>query len=247
MATAPKPVAPIEPEVDYPASDGQPMGETEFHVDALLLLYATLKEHFRRRPVYVAADMFLYYEAGNPRPVKAPDLMAFHSVSKHRRRIFKTWEEKAVPCVIVELASDNSVAEDLGEKKGLYAQLGVREYFVFDPEHICLDPPLLGFRRRGRKFVPLPLEPDGCLACQELGLRLRAEEYVLRLVDGRTGKPLLSPLERALEDRQRLKQARQRTEQAEQRAEQAEQRADTLAAELERLRAESGKGERPPR
>jgi hypothetical protein len=44
----------------YPASDGKPLGETWFHVTAILTLFATLQEHFAGVPdVYVAADMLL--------------------------------------------------------------------------------------------------------------------------------------------------------------------------------------------
>jgi Uma2 family endonuclease len=265
-------MATAETEIYYPESDGKPLGETEYHIDATIYLYQTLKHRYRRKPVYVASDMFLYYEEGNPRAVKAPDVMAFKNISKQRRRIFKTWVEKAFPCVIIELVSVNSVAEDLGEKKVLYARLGVREYYVFDPEGTCLDTPLQGFRLRGKKYVPIAAEPDGSLVCQELELRLQAEGDLLRLLEGKSGRRLLSPLERMVSDRQRLLRARQRAEQAQQRAEQAQQRAEqaqqraeqaqqraeqerqareqeqqraeALAAEVERLRSELEKGKR---
>jgi Uma2 family endonuclease len=274
MATAPRTVAPDEPDVYYPSSDGKPLGETEFHIDAILLLYQTLKVHFRRRPVYVAADMFLYYKKGDPSAVKAPDLMAIKNVSKHRRRTFKTWEEKAVPCVIVEFVSETTVDEDFGAKKDLYAQLSVREYFVFDPEQKWMDPPLQGFRLRGKKYVPIPPAADGSVTSQELGLRLLAEGEFLRVINAKTGKRLQSPEERMVQARQRAQQARRAKEQAEQRAdqerlakEQAQQRADqerqradqerqradqerlradALAAELERLRAAQEGGEQKP-
>jgi hypothetical protein len=157
--------------------------------------------------------------------------MVFKDIGKHRRRTFKTWEEKAAPCVIVEITSESSLTEDMGEKKELYARLGVREYFVFDPDRTCLDPPLRGFRLRGKKYVPLVPDPDGSLTSQELGLRLLSEDDRLRLFDARTGRRLLSPAERAEQERQRARQERQR-------AEQERQRADALAAEVERLRAE---------
>ena len=52
------------PEVIYPESDGQPMGETGFHVNALLLLFQALRYYLAsigRTDSYVAGDMFLYY------------------------------------------------------------------------------------------------------------------------------------------------------------------------------------------
>ncbi|MCI0457721.1 MAG: Uma2 family endonuclease [Gemmataceae bacterium] len=231
MTTIPKLAPPTEADVHYPESDGKPMGETEYHVDALIDLKLALKYHFRRRDLYVALDMFLYYEKGNPKAVKAPDVMIIRGVSKHRRTIFRIWEEKAVPCVIFEITSDSTVDEDLGDKLTLYARLGVVEYFVFDPRQSCLDPPLQGFRLKGKKYAPLAPDKDGSLTSQELGLKLALEGDRLRLTDINTGKRLLTSDERA-------ERATQRAQQQKQRAEQEKQRADALAAEVDRLRAE---------
>src|SRR4051794_429418 len=82
------------PEVFYPESDGQPMGETGIHVNTTFELFWELKKLvFKDRPdVYVAADMFFYYEQGNPRAVKAPDVMVIKGVDgTFERRTFKLW------------------------------------------------------------------------------------------------------------------------------------------------------------
>ena len=113
------------PEPEYPESDGAPMGETGFHVIATLGLLGTLKQYFRDElDVYVAADMFFYYEKGNPKKNKAPDVMVIRGVGNHERRVFKLWEEKAGPCVIFEVTSKSTKNEDTVEKKKLYASLG---------------------------------------------------------------------------------------------------------------------------
>ena len=71
-------------EVHYQDSDGKPMGETGIHVNATILeLFGTLKGEIVLKDlpgVYVAADMFFYYEQGNPRAVKAPDIMVIKGV-----------------------------------------------------------------------------------------------------------------------------------------------------------------------
>jgi len=61
-----------------------------------------------------------------------------------------------------------------------------------------------------------------------------AEGHMLRLIDARTGKPILTRQESA-------QQQKQRADLAEQQKEQEKQRADALAAELARLRTEPGK------
>jgi hypothetical protein len=147
----------------------------------------------------------------------------------------------------VEFVSKSSLREDLREKKVLYARLGVHEYYVFDPEQSCMEPPLQGFRLHGTKYVAIPAEPDGSLSCLELGLRLLAEGPYLRLLQGKSGEPILSPLERADQQYQRAEQLHQRAEQERQRAEQERQRADTLAAEVEHLRAELERLARKPK
>ena len=43
----------------YPESDGKPMGETWYHVRAMLELHPVLEDFFRDRPdVFIATDMF---------------------------------------------------------------------------------------------------------------------------------------------------------------------------------------------
>ena len=81
-----------------------------------------------------------------------------------------------------------TVNEDLGEKFWKYEELGVREYFLFDPEAVHLVPVLQGFRLSGtsyRRIIPLNDEIES-----ELGFRLRMEGTMLRLLDARTGGPI---------------------------------------------------------
>jgi hypothetical protein len=94
------------------------------------------------------------------------------------------------------MASENTWREDLGEKKALYQRLGVPEYFIFDPLAEFLDPPLRGFRLRGRTYRPLRPAADLGLVSKELGLRLVPEDNMLRLIDAETGDKVLTPPER---------------------------------------------------
>jgi Uma2 family endonuclease len=221
------------------------MAETPIHVRAIMLLFQALEDFLAGRPDhYVGADMFWYWEEGNPRARRAPDVMVVKGVGRAERRSFFSWRENgAVPCVIVEISSEETWREDLIEKRRLYAGLGVREYFLFDPEAAYLDPALQGFRRNDRGEYE-PLEPDGLgrLRCEELGLDLRAEGTVLRLSDAVTGELVLSREERAERERQRAEAERRRAEAETQRAEAERRRADALEAEVARLRALLGRG-----
>ncbi len=218
------------------------MGETGFHVHATLHLYGALRQWFQHRDdVYVASDMFLYYEEGNPHVKKAPDVMMIRGVPSHERRIFKTWEEQAAPCVIVEVTSKSTMAEDMFTKSRLYAELGVQEYFLFDPLHEYLSQALLGFRLEDTHYVPIAADDNGQMESRELGIQLCPEGSILRLTDPHTGKRIPSLEEAALwaeQEAQRAEQEAQRAEQATQRAEQEAQRAEEEAQRAERLTAQ---------
>ena len=91
-------------EIHYPESDGKPMGETDVHIDALIYLREALRDHFRDDPqVYVAGNMLLYYEEGNPAACVAPDVFVVQGVVKQERRIYRLWAEGQPPTVVFEI------------------------------------------------------------------------------------------------------------------------------------------------
>jgi len=198
-------------EVFYPSSDGEPMAETTLHVQAIILLLQALQDFFRAAAeVFIAADLFWYWEEGNPNARKAPDVMVVKGVPKRERRSFFSWQENnAIPCAVFEIASQSTWREDLYEKRRLYAERGVREYFLFDPEALYLRPALQGFRRN-EHGVYVPLEPDAedRLHSEELGLYLRGEGAILRLTDAATGQPVLTKDERIAQLQALLEQAK---------------------------------------
>jgi Uma2 family endonuclease len=228
-------------DVYYPGGPCTPM-ETPIHVLLIVAMIGTLRHHFRQRSdIYVIGNIFLYYEEGHPECRRSPDVMIVKGVDAAKyRRSFKTWEERAVPSVVVEFTSRETAEEDQGPKRELYERLGVREYFLFDPLHEYLEQPLMGYRLINGKYEALPAAEDGGLLSSELGLRLVPEGTDLTLIQFRNGErlPFLPELSQTLEEtREKTRQAEQRAGQAEQRAGQAEQRAVQLEEELARLRA----------
>ena len=145
------------------------------------------------------------------------------------RRVFKLWEEGAIPCFVLETTSRKTGHEDLGPKMLLYAKLGVREYFLFDPERELFEPALLGYRLVGGGYMPLEMDGTQTLLSEELGILIRLEGFQLGLYDAETGARLLSGEERA-------EQAEELASQAEERAGQAEERVHAVEAALEQER-----------
>jgi Uma2 family endonuclease len=205
------------------------------HIEVLIYLREVLRDHFRDAPqVYVAGNMLLYYEEGNPAACVAPDVFVVQGVAKGERRTYRLWEEGQPPTVVFEITSRGTRLEDLGTKRALYAMLGVREYFLYDPLGEYLQPPLQGYRLLEGEYQRMLPGGEGELASQELGLELRVEEGRLRLVNPTTGARLLTPAEA-----QAAWRAEATARQAEATARQAEADARRAAeAEVERLRAE---------
>lgn len=223
----------FQPPVHYPESDGKPIGETDTHIDLLIYLREALSDYFRDDPnVYVAGNLFLYYEEGDPKQVVSPDVFVVKGVPKQDRRIYKLWEEGEAPDVVFELTSQSTRKEDWGPKKGIYEMLGVQEYFIFDPLTDYLEPRLVGFRLSDWGYRRI--EDTAPLKSQVLGLELHVEGERLRLIDPRTGDKLLTPLE-AQEARRQAEDARRRAETLAAAEAEARRKAE---AELERLRAE---------
>lgn len=203
-----------------------------------------LRDHFENEPqIYVASDMMFYYEPGNPRAVKAPDVLVVKGVGKHKRRVYKLWEEQAVvPCTLFEITSKQTAQADLTTKYQLYERLGVKEYFLFDPLAEYLQPGWQGFVLVQGRYQALPLSSEGELVSRELGLILRPQGDLLRLIDSYTGQMLATSSEYArrvelAEQKAQCEEERTRIET--QRAQLAEDKVIELQQELVKLRGKN--------
>jgi hypothetical protein len=97
--------------------------------------------------------------------------------------------------VVFEITARGTRLEDLGTKRALYAELGVQEYFLYDPLGEYLRPPLQGFRLADGEYERIESEREFVLVSEALGLELRLENGRLRVVYPETGEPLLTPAE----------------------------------------------------
>ena len=224
-------------QIEYPDEDGKPMAEGDVQCNYLIYARSALRIYFQNRPdVYVAGNLFIYYEKGNPESVVAPDTFVVFGVENKERRTFKTWEENnKTPDFVLEITSKTTRAKDQGAKKGIYAFLGVSEYYQYDPTGDYLNPQIQGLRLVEGNYLPVATTtlPDGTvsLTSEVLKLELRLESGELHFYEPATDKKLLTHNEEAAA-RQQAEDARQQAEDARQ---QAEEKAQRLAAKLREL------------
>ena len=223
LKTESRPLAFEGEEILYPESDGKPMAETDKHRDLMVELIESLKNFYAEEPeIYVTGDLFLYYLEGVPQECVAPDVMVCFGVPKKERRIYKLWEEKVAPSVVIELASHSTFKNDREGKRELYESLGVKEYFIYNPEYPKILPPLLAYRLEDGEYQKVRLENNRVFS-EVLGLEFVDTGSTLRLFNPQTAKFLPSLAELAI---------------AQERAERAEAEIAELKAELAKLKNE---------
>ncbi|MDF5710539.1 MAG: Uma2 family endonuclease [Nostoc sp. S4] len=237
----------VESEIFYPSADGQPVAETYDHLYALLTTLEVLKQYLADRQATVLANQFLYYAQGFPKLRVAPDVMVIFDVASGGRDNYKIWEEGQVPTVIFEMTSFGTKGQDEIFKKTLYEQLGVKEYWLFDPKVEWVEQQLRGYRLRGEIYESIE---DG--RSEPLQLRLVIEGKLIAFYREDTGEKLLiadelvealqqevlarqQAEERAEVESQRAEVERQRAEVEHQRAEQAQLQIEQLKAKLRSL------------
>jgi Putative restriction endonuclease len=213
-------------EVFYPSSDGEPLAESYAHLCALLATLEVLRQYLLERQATVLSNQFLYYAQGFPRLRVAPDVMVIFNVAPGGRDNYKIWEEGQVPVVIFEMTSEGTKNQDTGFKKTLYEQLGVLEYWLFDPKGEWIKEQLQGYRLRGEVYETIT---DS--RCEPLQLRLQVEGQLIGFYREDTGEKLLIPEELA----EALKQERLAREQAEEQVKQAESQVKRLKEQLRSL------------
>ena len=169
-------------EEHLPESDGKPMAETDLHRRLMIYLLIALEEFFRRdAKIYVSGNIFIYYRDHTKlRKSICPDIFVVRGARKNARRVYNLDVERKAPEVIIELVSSDTKTEDLGNKREIYAGLGVKEYFLYDPHHAVMRPALRGFRLEDGEYMPIV---GTRLRSKVLGLELRLEKNQLRLYD----------------------------------------------------------------
>ena len=231
-----RPVPPVFRDEDgYLLEDG--MSQTDRHLSQTTLWYHALK---RRLPnATVCSDLPLHYRLGDTGATLVPDLfVALRTPRREGRRCYKLWVYP-VPDLLIEMLSKSTSKKDVGPKRATYEHLGVREYWLFDPEGFESSTPLTGHRLRAGRYRPVVADAAGRLPSGVLGLDLHVRAGELRFRDPATGRDL-----RTYDEAEQRGDAaelgrvaeKSRADAEKNRADAAESRAAAAERELARLR-----------
>ncbi|NJK61785.1 MAG: Uma2 family endonuclease [Synechococcaceae cyanobacterium SM2_3_1] len=214
-------------EIIYPCEDGEPLAESYEHLQVLIATFYILTFYLKGQQAVVLADQFLYYVEGRPSARVAPDVMVIFNVAPGGRGNYKIWEEGEFPSVIFEMTSESTRERDWSFKKNLYEQLGVQEYWLFDPKAEWIPEQLQGYRLDAEGIYRRI--QDQC--SQVLQLRLVVESELIGFYRQDTNEKLLTPAELSVA----IDQVTQRAEAAEHRADQLAERLRSLGIDPEEL------------
>ena len=206
----------------YPAEDGEPMPGKPPQKIVMTDCYSILRVRYQDNPrVYVGMDQFVYYVEGTPSRRLAPNIyVAVETDFTDADHPWLTWVHGGAPDFVLEFAAESTVERDRGEKRDLYAEIGVREYWRYDPTGDTMYPErLIGERLDNGQWEPIPVVPDlpggmlrGRSEVLELDLCVRLDidtepHNQLRFFDRRT-RDWLRNLSRAEDERAAAEDAR---------------------------------------
>ena len=132
------------------------------------------------------------YEQGNPEARVLPGLYVALGVQPTAEPSYKVWEKGRPPDLVLDVASHSrELQHNWRAKQPVYARIGIRECWQFDPTGEYFEPRLRGFRLERGRYVALPAVDEGGTATIRsvvLGLDFRLDGEELRVQDPRTGR-----------------------------------------------------------
>ena len=198
-------------ERQLPSSDGQPVADNTRQELAMAYTRGALAGHFVARPdITVASNLLVYFPMTGPGHATrrsgygrlAPDVFVADAPMRHRPS-YRMDAGQPPPRWVLEILCYRTVANDLGRKRELYAEMGVEEYFLFDSREPFREPRLKGLRlgtNGYRDIEPVRLS-NGSLGVPSdvLGLAGRVDDADdLRWFDPKSGEDLRTHTEERL-------------------------------------------------
>ena len=228
--------------LDFNPDAPEPLPDGMYQYPIFAEIFAILDAHLNTlgdpTTIFRSSNTFICYNPNNLNVRVGPDFYVAFDVEAEaikRRLMYLPWEAGKPPDLVLEVGSPSTGGEDVGNKRGIYAHIGVGEYWRFDPSGgEYYGEPLVGeelVNGEYRRFE-VTTEPDGVLKGYSPLLRLSLcwQDGMLTFHNPATGEYL-----RNLPDTQDALRAEQAALQVEQEARQrAEARVRQLEAELRR-------------
>ena len=152
-----------------------------------------------RPDTFVDTNTIVYYDPTDHNRRVQPDVYVALGVDPEairRRNGYLIWEVGKAPDFVLEVASESTASHDTGDKRDLYAMMGVAEYWRFDATggNLYGAPLVVDYLQNG-VYRPSPMNttPDGAIWAYSptLQLNLRWHEGGLELQDPVTSEVLL--------------------------------------------------------
>lgn len=233
---------------------------TDRHSDEQAYCWLALRYLLNPDGHYVSKDRWLRMDLADDADKLLPDLLIALDVLGQQWNVneYLPWEVGKAPEVLGEFLSPSSEGADQKDKPERYGKLGVREYFLFDPDGTYGVPRIQGWTLRwDGSRAALPAAADGSVGSRVLPVRFVLMDDHIAVVDSRTGEVALryeaaqqllreeiaarwraeQAQRQEAEARQRAEEARQREAEARQREAEARQRAEQAQRQAEGARA----------
>jgi len=227
----------------YPIEDDVGEGSLQRFISELLRVLIERWLDLRRKPAFVGADQYFYWEQYNPSECVAPDVYVLPGVPRSTRvGAWKVWETGLVPSLAFEVVS-RDVDKDYLTSPAKYARLGVEELIIFDPDYQESRSRMRWqvYRRTRRGLLRIEATDADRIRSRVLGCWLRVVgeggEVRVRVARGPNGETLIPT------DEEARAQAEAERGRAEAERERAVAEREHAVAERERAEAERGRAE----
>ena len=118
----------------------------------------------RADSVLVSGRAYILYDINDPNARIAPDYFIVFDVDVQsiiRHNSYRVWQWGKPPDFVLEIASESTALNDVTTKRDIYARIGAREYWRFDPSGGELyGEPLAGERLVDGRYEPYPIHTD---------------------------------------------------------------------------------------
>ena len=188
------------------------VGDSAIQTALMLYLAAVLHQLLRDKRTFVALNLNIYTAPQPKQYPIAPDIAVYQDVmvdllTQQQLRSWCTYEPgRPPPTLVVEVASASTWQRDLDEKPQRYADLGVAEYILYDPNVPRLLPGsrLRLWRSNGAQLVLVGPDAQGRCWSTVLERYVTSDGAWLRLTDRNGARSLtVEEAERAAKEAER--------------------------------------------